>query len=231
MVENRNTSIEEETTDFLNNLGFSTKIVGYEYLKLAIEYCVAGNGMERVKQEKINSYVANHFNIINDSVNSGILRAIEKVWNTISFEKEERYFGNTIIAEKGKPTNLEFIAMAVRIIKNQFSEDKLFKTLNDIGMPAHIKGRYYLELAIKYCTRCKKNNGKAFETTTELYNYVAEKCKTKISYVEKSIRHAITLTWERADCDTLEKVFKGKIKGKKPTNTEFITVISEMVDQ
>ena len=98
--------------------------------------------------------------------------------------------------------------------------------LHQIGVPAHIKGYHYLRDSIIMCVRRPEIIN---AVTKELYPSVAEKYETTSSRVERAIRHAIEVAWDRGDVDILNSYFGYTIhNGRgKPTNSEFIAMISD----
>ena len=111
--------------------------------------------------------------------------------------------------------------------ERQYSmESRVTAIIHEIGVPAHIKGYHYLREAILYCI----DNMEAINAVTKiLYPEVAKRFNTTPSRVERAVRHAIEVAWDRGDLDTLQKYFGytvSNIKGK-PTNSEFIAMISD----
>lgn len=100
------------------------------------------------------------------------------------------------------------------------------EVLHEIGVPAHIKGYQYLREAIIMTI----NDMEAINSVTKvLYPEVAKKFDTTPSRVERAIRHAIEVAWDRGDIETLQKFFGytvSNVKGK-PTNSEFIAMIAD----
>lgn len=98
--------------------------------------------------------------------------------------------------------------------------------IHEIGVPAHIKGYQYLREAIILTI----NDMDIINAVTKaLYPAVAKKFNTTSSRVERAIRHAIEVAWDRGDIETLQKYFGytvSNIKGK-PTNSEFIAMIAD----
>ena len=98
--------------------------------------------------------------------------------------------------------------------------------IHEIGVPAHIKGYQYLREAIVLTV----NDMDAINAVTKvLYPAVAKKFATTPSRVERAIRHAIEVAWDRGDLETLQRFFGytvSNIKGK-PTNSEFIAMIAD----
>ena len=100
------------------------------------------------------------------------------------------------------------------------------KTIHEIGVPAHIKGYQYVRDAIIMAI---KDMDTINAVTKVMYPAVAKKYKTTSSRVERAIRHAIEVAWDRGDIEVLQKFFGytvSNIKGK-PTNSEFISMISD----
>ncbi len=95
-----------------------------------------------------------------------------------------------------------------------------------IGVPAHIKGYHYLREAIMLSV---KDSEMINSVTKLLYPTVAKRFDTTSSRVERAIRHAIEVAWDRGDIDTLNSYFGYTINGVrgKPTNSEFIAMISD----
>ena len=98
--------------------------------------------------------------------------------------------------------------------------------IHEIGVPAHIKGYQYLREAIILTI---KDMDMINAVTKVLYPEVAKRYNTTPSRVERAIRHAIEVAWDRGDIETLQKFFGytvSNIKGK-PTNSEFIAMIAD----
>lgn len=98
--------------------------------------------------------------------------------------------------------------------------------IHQLGVPAHIKGYHYLRTAILYSIEDKT----LLESVTKLlYPTVAEIYETTSSRVERAIRHAIEIAWDRGNVDTLNSFFGYTVDtGKgKPTNSEFIALITD----
>lgn len=102
------------------------------------------------------------------------------------------------------------------------------EVIHDIGVPAHIKGYQYLREAIILAV----NDMDIINAVTKvLYPAVAKRFGTTPSRVERAIRHAIEVAWDRGDLETLQKYFGytvSNIKGK-PTNSEFIAMIADRI--
>ena len=105
-------------------------------------------------------------------------------------------------------------------------EAKVTAILHDIGVPAHIRGYHYMREAIIMAV----NDMDVLNyITKELYPSIAKKCNTTPSRVERAIRHAIEVAWNRGKVDVIDQLFGytvSKNKGK-PTNSEFIALIAD----
>lgn len=105
-------------------------------------------------------------------------------------------------------------------------EVEVTKIIHEIGVPAHVKGYQYLRDAIMLVVDEINYLG---AVTKELYPTIAKKYDTTPSRVERAIRHAIELAWDRGDYDKINKFFGYTISGEKgkPTNSEFIAIIAD----
>ena len=98
--------------------------------------------------------------------------------------------------------------------------------IHEIGVPAHIKGYQYLREAIIIAV----NDMDVINAITKvLYPQVAKTFQTTPSRVERAIRHAIEVAWDRGDLDTLQRFFGYTVSNTKgkPTNSEFIALIAD----
>ena len=105
-------------------------------------------------------------------------------------------------------------------------ESMVTAIIHDVGVPAHIKGYQYLREAILIAVA---DMDVINAVTKVLYPEVAKRCNTTASRVERAIRHAIEVAWDRGDLETLQKYFGytvSNVKGK-PTNSEFIAMIAD----
>lgn len=100
--------------------------------------------------------------------------------------------------------------------------------MHQIGVPAHIKGYHYLRSAIIHCI---DDTQMMSSVTKILYPTIAKEFGTTASRVERAIRHAIEVAWDRGDVETLSQYFGYTIHAQrgKPTNSEFIAMISDTI--
>ena len=98
--------------------------------------------------------------------------------------------------------------------------------IHEIGVPAHIKGYQYLREAIIIAV---EDMDVINAITKVLYPQVAKTFQTTPSRVERAIRHAIEVAWDRGDLDTLQRFFGYTVNSTKgkPTNSEFIALIAD----
>lgn len=100
------------------------------------------------------------------------------------------------------------------------------KILHELGIPSHIKGYQYIREGISILYERPEVIG---GITKELYPDIASKFDTTVSRVERAIRHAIEVSWNRGDWDLMEEIFGHSvdIDKAKPTNSEFIVTVAD----
>ena len=105
-------------------------------------------------------------------------------------------------------------------------ETMVTSIIHEIGVPAHIKGYQYLREAIILAV---EDMDVINAITKVLYPQVAKTFQTTPSRVERAIRHAIEVAWDRGDLDTLQRFFGYTVSNTKgkPTNSEFIALIAD----
>ena len=134
-----------------------------------------------------------------------------------------------------KPVNEESLLELMRQASTPEQEEAPFAPalegmvtaiIHEIGVPAHIKGYQYLREAIMIAV----NDMDVINAVTKvLYPEVAKRFCTTPSRVERAIRHAIEVAWDRGDIETLQKYFGYTVNSAKgkPTNSEFIAMIAD----
>lgn len=100
------------------------------------------------------------------------------------------------------------------------------KTLHELGVPSHIKGYQYIREGITMVYERPEIVG---GITKELYPEIAKKFNTTVSRVERAIRHAIEVSWNRGNWQLMEDIFGHSvdIDKAKPTNSEFIVTVAD----
>ena len=120
---------------------------------------------------------------------------------------------------------VNYQAKSMDIYKNNL-EKSITKILHELGVPSHIKGYQYIrEGIITLYNKPEVIGG----ITKELYPDIAKKFDTTVSRVERAIRHAIDVSWNRGNWDLMEEIFGHSvdIDKAKPTNSEFIVTIAD----
>ncbi|MDK2820062.1 MAG: two-component system, response regulator, stage 0 sporulation protein [Clostridia bacterium] len=140
-----------------------------------------------------------------------------------------------------KPFDLEVLGNRLRQLANGFplpvslpqvnratcnTDVEVTKIIHQMGVPAHIKGYQYLREAIIMVIEDVSLLG---AVTKELYPLIANKYLTTPSRVERAIRHAIELAWDRGNVEMMNKFFGYTINVErgKPTNSEFIAMVAD----
>ena len=100
------------------------------------------------------------------------------------------------------------------------------KILHELGIPSHIKGYQYIREGVSIIFERPETIG---GITKELYPELASKFDTTVSRVERAIRHAIEVSWNRGDWELMEEIFGHSvdIDKAKPTNSEFIVTVAD----
>lgn len=121
----------------------------------------------------------------------------------------------TTFTTTGKPSNL-----------GKTLDEKISNIFITVGIPAHIKGYQYLRDGIKLVV---ENSQKINSITKWLYPEIAKRFGTTSSKVERAIRHAIEVAWNRGKIENINNLFGTKIytANEKPTNGEFIALIAD----
>ena len=173
-----------------------------------------------------------------------MLRQLEPAQNGIHVIVVSNYYSDELAAEMMelgtkfffmKPVLPEALlermrALTARPAENQPREVALKNMVTDviheIGVPAHIKGYQYLREAIMIAI---DDMDVINAVTKVLYPEVAKRFNTTASRVERAIRYAIEVAWDRGDLETLQKYFGYTVSNSKgkPTNSEFIAMISD----
>ena len=104
----------------------------------------------------------------------------------------------------------------------------LRKTLDQIGVKHSLKGYGYIISAVE---KCLENRSKLISIIKGLYTEIAEENSDTVWRVERSIRHAIEVTWTNGNKNAINKIFGYTVSVEKgnPTNSEFIALITDFV--
>ena len=190
-----------------------------------------------------------HADVVIMSLVLGRMDGLEVLENMNSMEQRPRVLilsnfvrGNVaeLAARRGadyfmmKPCNMSAVLERIRQLANGVSErgmdpnleSTVTSIIHEIGVPAHIKGYQYLREAILIAV----GDMEVINAVTKvLYPQVAKHFGTTASRVERAIRHAIEVAWDRGDLETLQKYFGYTVSNAKgkPTNSEFIAMIAD----
>ena len=162
------------------------------------------------------SMVGNH-NMLIEANNAGASMCMIKPVNTESLVYH---------IENLLPNEFDMLAVSSEESSSNDLESQVTKIIHQIGVPAHIKGYQYLRTAIILTV----NDSDIINSVTKiLYPTVAKKYQTTTSRVERAIRHAIEVAWDRGDVEVLNSYFGYTIQNNrgKPTNSEFIAMIAD----
>ena len=123
-----------------------------------------------------------------------------------------------IMEKENSNQNIDFYTSNLQI--------SITKMLHELGIPSHIKGYQYIREAVNVIF---ENPGIIGGITKELYPLLADKFDTTVSRVERAIRHAIEVSWNRGNLDFMEEIFgySVDIDKAKPTNSEFMVTIAD----
>ncbi len=161
---------------------------------------------------------------------------VETSYNTQDVIKQVSDYGvNYFIL---KPFELDDLEQRIINLSNRKEDSKtldfyhnnlqvsITKILHELGIPSHIKGYQYIREGISIIFERPETIG---GITKELYPELASKFDTTVSRVERAIRHAIEVSWNRGDWSLMEEIFGHSvdIDKAKPTNSEFIVTVAD----
>ena len=175
--------------------------------------------LEQMKKKGIKKKV-----IVSTSYNAGeVIRKVSEydvsyfILKPFDLDDLEKHIVEAMEAEKESKT-IDFAHNNLQI--------SITKILHELGIPSHIKGYQYIRegISIIYTTPQKIGG-----ITKEIYPEIASKYNTTDSRVERAIRHAIEVSWNRGNWELMEEIFGHSvdIDRAKPTNSEFIVTIAD----
>ncbi len=175
--------------------------------------------LEKMKSDNINKNVIvvtsfNEEETIRKVSEYGVKYFILKPFELLDLENKILETINT--TNKGNIINISANKLQINITN----------VLHQLGIPSHIKGYQYIREAISLVYQdCGLIGG----ITKQLYPEIAKRYETSTSRVERAIRHAIEVSWNRGDWDLMEEIFGHSvdIDRAKPTNSEFIVTIAD----
>jgi len=175
--------------------------------------------LEEMKKRNINKpvIVATSYNaseVIRQVSEFGVNYFILKPFDLMDLEKRIIETVNRTLENKNIDFNHDNLQMSIT------------KILHELGIPSHIKGYQYIREGISIIYERPETIG---GITKELYPELAEKFDTTVSRVERAIRHAIEVSWNRGNWNLMEEIFGHSvdIDKAKPTNSEFIVTVAD----
>lgn len=175
--------------------------------------------LNEMKKRGINKkvIVATSYNaaeVIREVSEFGVSYYILKPFDLSDLEK--RIYG--ITKKENNNKNIDFYTSNLQVA--------ITKMLHELGIPSHIKGYQYIREAVNIIF---DNPSVIGGITKELYPELAKKFNTTTSRVERAIRHAIEVSWNRGNLDFMEEIFgySVDIDKAKPTNSEFMVTIAD----
>ena len=175
--------------------------------------------LEEMKKRNINKdvIIATSYNaseVIRQVSEFGVSYFILKPFELCDLEKRILDVANRSFENK----NIDF--------KHDDLQMSITKILHELGIPSHIKGYQYIREGISIIYERPETIG---GITKELYPELATKFDTTVSRVERAIRHAIEVSWNRGNWNLMEEIFGHSvdIDKAKPTNSEFIVTIAD----
>lgn len=195
----------------LDGLGVLEMINGMDLPSYPRTIVLSAVGQETITQKSIN-LGAEYYIVKPFSFDILLKRINQLAGNDMPGENKMNYVRN--ISSNKKQMFHDDIELAVTNI------------IHEVGVPAHIKGYHYLRDAIMMVVEDMELLG---AVTKELYPAIAQKNNTTPSRVERAIRHAIEVAWNRGKLETIDQLFGYTVEGHKgkPTNSEFIAIISD----
>ena len=184
---------------------------GFEFLEKAKEKL--GNSMPKV----LVASCLSHGGFVNKALSLGAQYYMVKPIDFNALEKRINdilSFGSFVATHKQNRT------------ENKALDEKISNIFLTVGIPAHIKGYQFLREAIKMAIDKPEI---VSSITKELYPSIAEKFQTSSSKVERAIRHAIEVAWNRGKIENINSIFGIKVynQNEKPTNGEFIALVAD----
>lgn len=170
---------------------------------------ISAIGQEGITEDAFN--LGAHYYIMKPFDNEMVLNRVRSIKNYLGVTNTGTLITNNI--DKGNIENLE---------------NEVTDIIHEVGVPAHIKGYQYLRDAIMMVIQEPEMLN---SITKILYPTIAKRNQTTPSRVERAIRHAIEVAWSRGNMDIINSLFSYTVStGKgKPTNSEFIALISDKI--
>lgn len=230
-----------------DNRQLANMMVEYLNLRPNMEVvAVAHNGkecIETLKKQKVDILLLDNIMPFLDGI--GVLDAIkgEKNLQNVRVIMLSAFGQDTLMSQAAqngasyfimKPFELDRLTLQIehimeeRAAEPEVKDDPITAVIKEIGIPAHINGYIYLKEAVKLVL---EDSNIIQKVTKSLYPGIAGRFDTTSTRVERSIRHAIELVWNRGDIKTIALVFgySEDYLQSRPSNSEFIAMLCETV--
>lgn len=189
------------------------------------------DGFQVLSELKLHRISVKHIIATTPLINDAMIVDLQKYSIAYLLMKpfEVKQIINKMIAISGIQSNGNIVSLNLterdKMIRLELEKD-VTEILHEIGIPAHIKGYLYLRTAI---LETYDNIDFLGQITKVLYPEIARLYATTASRVERAIRHAIEVAWNRGNIDAIDEIFGYTISASKakPTNSEFIAMIAD----
>ena len=164
--------------------------------------------------------------VTEDAFNMGAVYYFMKPFSNDALLSKIRYVKNEVKKKNSAATDKNICTADNMAVNERNLEADITGMIHDIGIPAHIKGYQYLRDSIMLSV---KDRDVINSITKILYPTIAKMYQTTSSRVERAIRHAIEVAWNRGKIDAIDELFGYTINNHKgkPTNSEFIALIAD----
>ena len=189
--------------------------------------------IEKIRLET--QYDKIHFILVASTYQIKVLNVLQNRKNVrfLPWENDENTLEKCIMETPKSNAGINKVIQVEDIVIKQGNREKdlnmlVTQMIHEIGVPAHIKGYLYLRTAIIMAV---ENMDVLNAVTKQLYPDIAKEYGTTDTRVERAIRHAIEVAWERGNIDIIHELFGYTIQADKgkPTNSEFIALVADRI--
>lgn len=197
-----------------DGLGVLDDFIADSDVDIPLTIVMSAIGQEKVTHKAI-SLGATYYVVKPFDMDALVLR----IRDLLDFDKDQKENANTVgYTSYDKSNNSAKVLVPLEV--------RVTNMIHNVGVPAHIKGYQYIREAIKLAV---ENEDIINSITKTLYPTLANKFSTTPSRVERAIRHAIEVAWNRGQIEMHDKIFGYTVNSNKgkPTNSEFIAMIAD----
>lgn len=236
--------MERHTIHMLHEAGIPSNLFGYKFLKQAVHIAVKDMHATENMRENIYIPVSRLADTRQERVRQAIGCAIKIGCQRCQPEFLETFFEGVALTENGRPSEAEFVRIIADKVRRKLWLGKIPKllvrrgkhpevvinnTLMETGMPSNILGYGYFREALLF--EIELRDIEVSSLTNDQYPDIAKMFNTTESNVERTMRHAIKMAWERGRPDYLRGLFGNScLQGTgRPTNSEFVATLGEQI--